>query len=366
MTSESPRLQALDALRGFDMFWIMGGAELVQALRDLTGWRALQAASLQLRHAPWHGFHAEDLIFPLFLFISGVTVPFSLVRARERGQSVPALLGRILRRAALLVLLGLVVEGVLRLRFADQRWCSVLGRIGLAWAGAAGLALAFRPRGLAICAATLLLGYWALMAWVPVPGFGPGVLTPEGNLAGYLDRLILPGKLLLGVHDPEGLLATLPAVATALLGVLTGHHLRATRADSRRSLGLALAGAALLAAGWLWHPLFPVNKSLWTSSFVLVAGGWSLLLLALFHELVDVRGWRGWCRPFLLVGLNPILIYVAQNGLVDFGATTRFLFGGIVRHLPAAWGFLAFILGLLAVKLALLAFLDRQRVYLKV
>lgn len=367
MTEPKLRLQSLDALRGFDMFWIIGGGALLEALRNLTGWRFFRILAEQQEHAAWNGFRFEDLIFPLFLFISGVTIPFSLGRDLERGVPRARIHRRILRRGVLLVLLGLVYNGIFRLDFANQRYPSVLARIGIAWALGALIAVHARPRRQALWIAGILLGYWAVMKLVPVPGFGAGVLTQEGSLAGYLDRHLLPGRLYLGDHDPEGLLATVPAVATALLGSLTGHYLRATRDPGpARVLRLALAGLSALALGWLWNPLFPVNKNLWTSSFVLVAGGWSLLLLALAHYLVDLRGWARGALPFVLIGLNPITIYLAQEGILDFEGCARFFLGGALAHLGAAWAAVAAVLGVIALKLLFLAFLHRQRIYLKV
>ena len=363
--AKQPRLGSLDALRGFDMFWIIGGGSFLVALAKAKSWRFLQLLAAQQEHAAWNGFRFEDLIFPLFLFIAGASVPFSLERDLERGATRASVHLRILRRGVLLVLLGLVYQGILQFRWAEMRYCSVLGRIGLAWMLAALLAVNCRPRRQALGAAAILLGYWALMTLVPVPGHGPGVLTPEGNLAAFVDRHLLPGKFYLGVHDPEGLVGTLPAVATALMGILAGRHLR-TSPGPRAALALALAGLAALGFGWAWHPFFPVNKNLWSSSFVLVAGGWSLLLLALFHFVVDVRGWTRWCRPFVLIGLNPITIYLAQEGIVSFPAAARYFVGGLCRLLPGAWPLVGLIAGIILMKLLFLWFLDRHKVYLRV
>jgi len=337
------------------------------ALSRLTGWSFFQVLAAQQEHAIWNGFKFEDLIFPLFLFISGVTVPFSLARDLERGVSRGVVYRRIFRRGLILVLLGLVYEGILQFHWADQRYCSVLARIGLAWMCGALIAVNCRPRYQAAWAVGILLGYWAVMKLVPVPGFGAGVLTPEGSLVGYLDRHLLPGKLYLGVHDPEGLLSTIPAVATALLGILTGQYLRFSKDGGARKVArMALAGLGALAVGWLWNLVFPVNKNLWTSSFVLVAGGWSLLLLALFYLVMDVWGWTKGFYPFVLIGLNPITIYLAQEGILDFEGASRFFLGGVGRLLPLAWSLLLAALGVIALKVLFLWFLHRHKVYLRV
>lgn len=367
MPETKVRLHSLDVLRGFDMFWIIGGGALMEALRGLTGWRLFRVLAEQQEHAAWNGFRFEDLIFPLFIFIAGVTIPFSLGRDLERGVPRSRVHLRILRRGLLLVLLGLLYQGILRFDFASQRYCSVLGRIGLAWSLGALVAVNARPRRQALWIAGILLGYWAVMKLVPVPGYGPGVLTQEGSLVGFIDRHLCPGRLYLGNHDPEGLLSTVPAVATTLLGSLTGHYLRATRDSGPRRVGtLALAGLAALAAGWLWHPLFPVNKNLWTSSFVLVTAGWSLLLLASFHYLVDLKGWGRFFLPFMLIGLNPLTIYIAQEGILDFEGCMRFFLGGVLNHLAPALAAVVAVLGVLALKVLLVGFLHRQKIYLKV
>ena len=177
----------------------------------------------------------------------------------------------------------------------------------------------------------LLLVYWAAMMWIPVPGHGAGQLTVEGNLAAYLDRLLLPGRLYLDVHDPEGLFATIPAISTALMGALTGNMLRSdTLNPNRKALLMVGAGVVFLLLGWLWNLNFPVNKNLWSSSFVLVAGGWSLILLALFYTLIDMWGWKKWAFFFVVIGLNSITIYMA-NGLIDFGYIHDFFFKNLLR-----------------------------------
>lgn len=198
------RLLSLDALRGFDMFWIMGGENIIHALAQLTQWSIFIWLGTQMEHVEWNGFRFYDNIFPLFLFIAGVTMPFSLARRMERGDSKALLYKHIIIRGALLVLLGSIYNGLLRFDFENQRYASVLGRIGLAWMFAAIIYINTKTRGQIIWFAAILLGYWAVMMLVPVPGHGAGVLTKEGSLVGYIDRLFLPGRLYLGVHDPEG------------------------------------------------------------------------------------------------------------------------------------------------------------------
>ena len=326
------RLVSLDTLRGFDMFWIVGGREAVVALLTVAGLDgARSVVEHHTAHAPWHGFRAWDLVFPLFLFLAGVSTAFSFAQRRERGAGRSELALHALRRGLLLVLLGAIYNGLLSLDFANQRWASVLGRIGLAWMFAAWLYLWLGPRGRALTALAILVGYWAAMTWIPVPGFGAGDLTRGSNLADWFDQRFLPGRLHVGDHDPEGLFSTLPAVATALFGTLTGDWLRRTDLGPRaRVRGLVLAGAVLLAVGLLAGLVFPINKRLWTSSFVLVCAGWSALLVAAFHVVFDVMRPPRLVAPCVaafgaglaVLGTHALLAYMLAR-FIDFTVVAR-------------------------------------------
>lgn len=365
----SARLHSLDALRGFDMFWIMGGEGIVHALAKYSGLPLLLWASHQLEHVEWNGFVFYDMIFPLFLFIAGVAMPYSLTRRLERGEDKRRLLFHVVRRGLILVVLGVIYNnGLFQVPWEQMRLPSVLGRIGLAYMFAGIIVLNARWRGQALWAVGLLLGYWAAMVLIPVPGYGAGVLTVEGSLAGYIDRMLIPGRLYLGVHDPEGLFATLPAISTALLGVMAGHLLRldADRVDPvRKVIYLAGAGVACLALGYVWGLAFPVNKNLWTSSFVLVAGGWSLLLLALFYGVIDVWGRRRWAFFFTVIGMNSILIYMAHH-FIDFGYTADFLFGGLLQVFPEDLRLALWWTAYVGIAWLFLYYLYRQRLFLRV
>ena len=325
----SERLASLDALRGFDMIWIAGADSLGSALANIDGGPAARVLARQLDHVAWAGLHFYDLVFPLFVFLMGVAIPFSLTRM-VGASGRPAAVRRILRRAVLLILLGIFYYGGLSHPISDVRWAGVLQRFGLCYLGAGLLFLYVRPRGLAAACALLLVGYWALLAFVPVPGIGAGHFEEGRNLANWLDRMYLPGRKWDGDHDPEGILSTLPAVASCLLGVLCGLWLRDARASPLRRAGvLAAAGAALLALGLLWGIPFPVVKKLWTSSFVLVTGGISALAMAAFYLVIDVWRVRSWASPFVWVGANALTIYLLSN-IVDFGALARRFTGGNV------------------------------------
>ena len=287
----SERLASLDALRGFDMFWIVGGEGIFHALAKLTGWSAIVWISMQLEHTEWHGFTFYDMIFPLFLFIAGVSMPYSMTKRIERGDSWKQIYWHVTRRMLLLVFFGMIYNGLLRFNWEHMRYASVLGRIGLGWFFAALIFLNTKRRGQYIWFAGILIAYWLIMRFVPVPGYGAGDYSMEGSLAGYIDRHLLPGRLYKTIHDPEGILSTIPAVATALMGVLTGHFLRSNKTGMtklKKGLVIGAAGLICLLLGYLWGLFFPINKNLWTSSFVLFAGGWSLLLLSVFYLIIDV------------------------------------------------------------------------------
>lgn len=370
-TPKSERLLSLDALRGFDLFWIVGGHGIVIGLHLATGWEWVGAFNGLLKHVDWNGFLPYDLIFPLFLFLAGVSTPYSLTRRLAEGAR-GEVIRKVFQRGLILVLLGIIYNNGLQWKgLENMRFGSVLGRIGLAGMFAQ-LIFVFNwetPKRLWYWLAGVLLGYWAIMSLGHAPGFAPGDLTMEGNFASYVDRLLLPGKLHKGIHDPEGLLAVLPAIGNALLGILAGLWLRRSSEEvsgDRKAAGLAVAGIALLAVGAVWSVCFPINKNLWTSSFVLWTCGWASLLLALFYWTIDVRGWaRGFGAFFAVVGMNSVFIYLAGK-FISFSYTSQALFGGVAKLFPAAAQPLVLAIGLFAVEWALLWFMKRQKLFLKV
>lgn len=359
------RVLSIDALRGFDMFWIIGGSSVAQALSandDPNSWGS--RFSEQFEHVAWEGFRFYDLIFPLFIFLVGCVLPWSLSKYTASPKQV---YGRIIRRGVLLVLLGFLVNGVLQFDFANMRYAHVLQRIGIAYVFAAILYLHSSWRGQVAVTVGILLGYWALLAWVPAPGGVAGDYSMEGNLAGYIDRTYLPGIILdkyYGFGDNEGFLSTIPALATALLGLLAGTWLKSTAGPWRKVLGLAVAGVISLVVGYVWGWSFPVIKNLWTSSFVLVAGGWSLLLLAVFCAVVDVLGFHRLAFFWVVIGMNAITIYVGQR-FVNFYDIAEFFFGGLAKLAGESSG-LVLLVGILAVKWVLLFLLYRRRIFLRV
>ena len=367
-TSESvlpaQRLLSIDALRGFDMFWIIGGGTLLESLADVWPGPVTQTIKTQLEHVQWQGFHFEDLIFPLFLFIVGVVLPFSTSRRRERGQSSASIHLHILMRGVVLILLGLIFNDLLRFEWSQMRWPGVLQRIGLCYFFAAIIVVHTRWRTQAIIVGAVLVLYWAAAALIPVPGFGAGVMTAEGCLSSYIDQQLVPGKLYYGYGDNEGLLSTFPAVCTVLMGALAGHWLRSQRTGAKKAGGLAIAGLACVAIGYLWGLLFPIIKIIWTSSYTLFSAGLCLILLALFYWLIDVKGYRRWTYVFVVIGVNPITIYFLQR-FVNFDDIAEFFLAGVAANA----GFIAPLVlpfGVLAVKWLLLAFLYRHKIFFKV
>jgi predicted acyltransferase len=350
------------------MLWIAGADGLGYALGRFGGGPVSRALARQLDHVPWEGIHLYDLVFPLFVFLMGVAIPFSLSRMEERlGR--PAAVWRIYRRAALLFLLGVFYYGGLSHPFSDIRWAGVLQRFALCYMASGLLFLNFRARELAGICAALLVGYWLLLTFVPVPGIGAGHYGEGQNLANWIDRVCLPGRKWDGDHDPEGILSTLPAIASCLLGVLSGAWLRDGRAAPlQRALALAAAGAVLVLVGHLWGMEFPVIKKIWTSSYALVAGGISAMAMAAFYLVLDVWKIRAWAAPLVWVGANAITIYILSN-IVEFGPLALRFVGGDVGSLldrlrPGLGGLVAAVFSIVLC-VAVARFLYRRAIFLR-
>jgi predicted acyltransferase len=330
------RLGSLDALRGFTMFWIVGADYLAAAFRGLDGGAVSRFLGYQLGHADWAGFTFYDLIFPLFLFMAGVSVPLSLDRIAVGGGRTAAV-RRVLWRGALMYGLGVLYYGGLSHGWDQIRWVGVLQRLAGVYVAAGLLHLYGQPRTIAAVTVALLAGYWALLTFVPVPGGVAGDFSRGQNWANWIDAHWLPGKVWYGDYDPEGLLSTLPAVASGLIGLLAGRWLQGPGRDTQEKLrGLVIAGVVLLVLGLAWSWQFPLIKRIWTSSYALVGGGWSLLLLAGFYGVIEWRGSTRWATPFVWIGSNALLIYLVSH-LVDFRAVSGLLVGGPVAVLLDSW-----------------------------
>jgi len=300
------RILSLDALRGFDMFWIAGGDTVFWALREMSGTSAvLGLVTTQLEHVKWEGFRFFDLIFPLFVFMIGISVVLSLSRIRER-EGVRAAHWRVLRRFALLFILAVVYEGAAGESALDERLMGVLPRLTVCYLFTGLLFLRLRVRGLIATCAVLLLGYWALLTSVPAPGEQFVSFEPGRNLTNWVDMHVLPS----GRFDNEGILSTAPAIASCLLGLFAGLLLTSGAVSEKRKVFYLVGGGAVMTAlGYLWGLQFPVIKNLWTSSYVLVAGGYSSMLLGLFYFVIDTKRLRWWAQPFVWIGANSITIY---------------------------------------------------------
>ena len=338
-----------------------------------------------LEHAKWNGWTPTDLIFPFFLFIVGVSLNLSFRSRMQRGESRRTLLIHTLRRSAIIFLIGLFLNGFPYFHLATLRVAGVLQRIALAYLAAALITLTFKTRGIAIWIAGLLVGYWVAMRFVPIPGLGvPGtdvpLLDPNANLSWYLDNKFLPGKMYEGTRDPEGILSTFSAIATALLGVLTGEWLATFHDAKKKVAGMLAAGTVLVAAGLLWDVWFPINKKLWTSSFVLFTAGCALLCLAACYWINDVRQHRGlWTKPFVIFGTNAIAAYTLANLLSSLLFNLRVHTGRRVISLPEyiyrfafsqiqppALASLAYSLAFVLVCLLPIWWMYRKRIFLKV
>lgn len=368
-----PRLMSLDALRGFDMFWILGGEALFGGLLILTGWAGWQWGDEQMHHSQWHGFQFYDLIFPLFIFLSGVALGLSPKRLDKLplSERLPVYRHGI-KRLFLLLLLGILYNhGWGTGAPADPekiRYASVLGRIAFAWFFAALLVWHTSLRTQVIVALGILLGYGAMQLWLPFPGGQAGVLSQTQSINAYVDSMLLPGISYQGrTPDPEGLLSTIPAIVNALAGVFVGHFIVKSHPKGELvKVGLlAVAGGACLALGWLLDLIIPVNKDLWTSSFVLVTSGWSMLLLAVFYALVDVLKWQKAAFFFVVIGTNAIIIYLASS-LVDWKYIAQSVFGGLVMALPENAQALAAVISLLAVQWLVLYWMYRRNIFVRI
>lgn len=374
------RLVSLDALRGFVMFWIMSGEHIIHALAKAAPIPVFIWMSSQLHHPEWDGITFYDMIFPIFLFVAGVSMPYSFEKKiNNAGVSTPRELPSaekkkiyrsMLKRTCILLILGFIVNGLLKFDGYDQtRFASVLGRIGLAWFFAGLIYLNFDLKKQIFWFVGILIGYYLVMLFVPVPGFGAGVLTKEGSFEGYIDRLFLPGRLHSKVYDPEGLLSTIPAVSTALLGVFLGTFLKSEHPYlSIKNKVVILAGSAiiLIIIGLLWDFNFPINKHLWTSSFVCFVGGFSILFFIFFYVIIDLLGFQKWAFPLILIGSNSILIYMASEGLINFKHTAEYVFGGLIEFAPLVWQPVFTTLSVTVIQLILLYFLYRKKWFLKV
>lgn len=362
----SERLVSLDAFRGL----AIAGMILVNNPGD---WGQVYPPLL---HAKWHGWTPTDLVFPSFLYIVGVSLVFSLSK-RRAGGGLGALHLQILRRTLLIFLFGLLLNLFPGFDFANLRVAGVLQRIAVVYGIVALLVVHTSARFQAWLTGGILLFYWAIMALVPVPGHGSGVLTPEGNLAAWIDSYLLPGRMWEGTWDPEGFLSTLPVVTTTLFGVLTGHWLRSGRSRPELAGWMFVSGWIAIIAALFWDIWFPINKPIWTSSFALFTAGAALQIFAFCYWLIDVAGYRRWAYPAVVYGSNAITVYVASGivtdllHLVKFGSPAISLWSWASQGLFSSWlepkaASLATAILYVVIWFGLMDILYRRKIFLKV
>ena len=363
----SQRLLSIDALRGFDMLFISGAGTFLLLLEGKTGLGWVDSLAAQMEHPTWHGFTFYDFIFPLFLFIAGVSLPFSLNKGLALGVSKAEMYQKAGRRMLILIALGILYKNAPIPFFEPTqiRWVSVLGRIGIAGFVTTILYLNLSHRARLMVVGGILLLYYAALLLIPVPGYGAGDLSFEGNLVGWFDRTFLPGRLLQGTYDELGLLTQLPALCLTVLGATAGDILRTTQRDTKKLQFLSLAGAVSIGLGLLWSLHFPINKHLWSSSFILLTGGLAFLVLALFFWVIDVLRYQRWAFFFKVIGVNSLTIYLVYR-FVDFRYTAQLLLGGIYAPAPEAWYAVFEAVGALALVWLFLYLLYRNKWFLKV
>jgi len=355
------RLVSLDVFRGITI-----------AAMILVNEPGSPAAFWPLKHASWNGWTPTDLIFPFFLFIVGVSLVFSFESRRRRGDSRRALMLHALRRSVVIFAIGLLLNGLPHFNLATWRIPGVLQRIAVAYLAAAFITLFFRTKARMAWVVVLLLGYWALMRFVVVPGYGLPTrdipfLHPNANLAAYIDRRLMMGHLWEGTRDPEGVLSTIPAIASVLCGVLTGDWLRSRRNTTQKAVGMLAAGIVGIVAGELWHIWFPINKNLWTSSYVLLSAGFALVCLAICYWTTDVKFYRGWwTKPPIIFGSNAIAAYVISELLGGaFGWKERFFQHTFAHVRPPGLASLLYSLTVVAVCFLPVWWMYRKRIFLK-
>ncbi|MCF2496307.1 acyltransferase family protein [Dyadobacter chenhuakuii] len=365
--SNVKRLASMDALRGFDMLMISGGGAFIFLLGGKTGINAVDAISAQFIHPEWHGFTFYDFIFPLFLFLAGTSLAFSVTGALAKGISQSEILRKTFKRMLILIALGILDKNAPIDLFdpAQIRYGSVLGRIGLATFIGAILYLNFSfTNRIWIAISTLILYYLALI-FIPVPGYGAGDLSFEGNLVGWFDRNFMPGKLKQGTYDELALLTQFPSICLTLFGTIAGDIMLRSHVARTKLMQLFFCGIVGILSGLIWNLAFPINKHLWSSSFIMLTSGMAFALLAIFYWIIDVKGYKKWAFFFQVIGMNSLVIYLAVR-FIDFNASSKLLFEGIYKYSPEKWHEVFNALGGFVIVWFFLYFLYRHKIFVKV
>lgn len=360
-TGRDQRLLSLDTLRGLDMVMLVGVTGVIEALAGAGDWPWVHALETQFNHVSWEGFQFCDLIFPLFMFVSGVAIPYAIHSRLEKGVARLVLLKKISIRLVALAVLGIIYNKTLRNGFHDVRYTSVLGQIGFGYFFAALIFLYTRQiRKTVYWLVGIMTGVTVLHMFVPVPGFGAGTFEKGTCINAWLDRLILGGP------DPEGILCMVSAIAITLMGAIAGHLLRSVDMPQRKkAIYLFISGALLVVMAMGASPVYPIIKKMWTVTFIMLTGGISAMLLSVFYYLIDVKGYQNWTLFFRVFGMNSITIYMG-NKCLNFRHTSNYFLGWTSVHFTEEWGAVCMAVGVLALQWALLHFLYRKRVFLRV
>lgn len=364
----SKRILSIDTLRGFDMLMISGAGSFIYLLHGKTGWAWVDALALQFEHPPWNGFTFYDLIFPLFLFLSGMSLPFSVSKSLDQGIPKSQIYRKAFTRMLILIALGILDKNAPTPYFdwSQIRFVGVLQRIGIAGFVVTIFYLNYNTRSRMVWFAGLLLFYYAAMFLIPVPGYGSGDLSFEGNLHGWIDRNFLPGRLLQKTYDENGLLTQIPALCLTLLGTLASDIVRKEMLSPKVKLKyLVIAGVCCVAGGLLWSLHFPINKHLWSSSFIMLTGGMGLLAFALCYWIIDILQYRRWTFFFVVIGMNSLTIYLAYR-FINFGYTSRLLFEGFYKGAPEEWHPVFESLGALIIVWLFLYVLYRKKIFIRI
>ncbi len=361
------RLASIDALRGFDMLMISGGGTFIFLMKGKTDIPFIDALASQFEHPEWNGFTFYDFIFPLFLFLAGTSLSFSLTGGLSKNISKGKLLRKVFNRMLILIVLGILDKNA-PINIFDPghiRYGSVLGRIGLASFVGAVLYLNFSwTQRLCWAIGTLIL-YYLILLLIPVPGYGAGDFSFEGNLVGWFDRNFMPGKLKQETYDELAILTTFPAICLTIFGSLAGDILLRNESDIFKLKWLTTAGIIGVVSGITWNIVFPINKHLWSSSFILLTAGLSFLILAIFYWIIDVKGFAKWSFFFRVIGMNSLLIYLLVR-FVDFHASSSLFFEGFYMHFDKKWHEVFNAIGGLLLVWLILYFLYKKKIFIKV
>ncbi len=362
------RIVSVDVLRGFDMFWLIGGTGFALAVVKMFGPGVQDALLPQLDHAKWIGFTFYDLIFPLLEFVMGMSIVFSLSSILKKMGKTAAY-KRLLRRFVLLFILGIIYYGGISEGWSNVRIFGVLQRLAVTYLFAGILFIHLKPRGLIIASAGILAVYWILNVFVPVPGTGKISVSPESNWAQYIDSILLPGRKSGGdgTWDILGILSTFPAIVSCTVGIFASLILLdGSKSEYKKVYSLVGIGITLLLIGLVGSISFPIIKKIWSSTYVLVAGGLSFILMGLFYWFIDVLGYKKWTLIFIWIGVNPITIYMLRR-LMDFNKLATIIVGGTTdSNSPEHWGYLLAMTVSTLLSLLVLRFLYKKQIFIRV